>query len=111
MVEWDFRSLMAIPGLWLFSLALAGIRQRNDGRLSIPIGLRTGIMASSFFLQTGGFLIYKKVNNYPLWVTATYPFQPFSGLVGLAFALLLAIILYPRQPLPQKKLKYKKQEL
>ncbi|KAK6248836.1 hypothetical protein QUC31_020401 [Theobroma cacao] len=95
------RSLMAIPGLWLLSLALAGIRQRNDGSLSIPIGLRAGIIASSFVLQTGGFLIYKA--NFPLWVTATYPFQPFSGLVGLAFSLLLAIILYPRQPLPQKK--------
>lgn len=92
---------MAIPGLWLLSLALAGIRQRNDGKLSIPIGLRTGIMASTFILQTGGFLIYKP--NFPLWVTATYPFQPFSGLVGLAFALLLAIILYPRQPLLHKK--------
>ncbi|OMO67123.1 CAAX amino terminal protease [Corchorus capsularis] len=46
------RSLMAIPGLWLLSLALAGIRQRNGGNLSIPIGLRAGIMASSFFLQT-----------------------------------------------------------
>ncbi|XWS26537.1 hypothetical protein CRYUN_Cryun26dG0039800 [Craigia yunnanensis] len=102
------RSLMAIPGLWLLSLALAGIRQRNDGSLSIPIGLRAGIMASSFLLQTGGFLIYKA--KFPLWVTATYPFQPFSGLVGLAFALFLAIILYPKQPLPPQKLKNTKQE-
>ncbi|XVF35191.1 hypothetical protein REPUB_Repub18cG0124100 [Reevesia pubescens] len=84
------------------------IRQRNDGSLSIPIGLRTGIMASSFILQTGGFLIYKP--NYPFWLSATYPIQPFSGVVGLAFALLLAIILSPRQPLPQKELKTTKQE-
>ncbi|XP_021276143.1 uncharacterized protein LOC110410653 isoform X2 [Herrania umbratica] len=95
------RSLMAIPGLWLLSLALAGIRRRNEGSLSIPIGLRAGIIASSFVLQTGGFLTCKA--NFPLWVTATYPFQPFSGLVGLAFSLLLAMILYPRQPLPRKR--------
>ncbi|XVE70763.1 hypothetical protein DITRI_Ditri10aG0097200 [Diplodiscus trichospermus] len=96
------RSLMAIPGLWLLSLALAGIRQRDYGRLWIPIGLRAGIVASSYILKTGGFLNYKA--NYPLWVTTTYPFQPFSGLVGIAFALLLAIILYPRQPLASEEI-------
>ncbi|XVF88951.1 hypothetical protein PTKIN_Ptkin19aG0092600 [Pterospermum kingtungense] len=101
------RSLMAIPGLWLLSLALSGVRQRNNGSLLVPIGLRAGVMASSFVSQTGGFLTYK--TNLPLWVTATYPYQPFSGLVGLLSALLLAIILYPRQPLPQKKLKHTKQ--
>ncbi|XP_050216132.1 uncharacterized protein LOC126667212 isoform X2 [Mercurialis annua] len=91
------RSLLAIPGLWLFSLALAGFRQRNQGSLSIPIGLRAGIMTSSFILQTGGFLTYK--SNYPLWVTGTHLFQPFSGVVGIAFASVLAITYYPRQPL------------
>ncbi|XP_039071589.1 uncharacterized protein LOC120218760 [Hibiscus syriacus] len=89
------RSLMAIPGLWLLSLALSGIRQRNEGSLSIPTGFRTGIMASSIVLQTSGILIYKA--NHPLWITKGYPFQPFSGVVGLAFALVLATILYPRQ--------------
>ncbi|XP_012443125.1 uncharacterized protein LOC105767998 isoform X1 [Gossypium raimondii] len=97
------RSLMAIPGLWLLSLALSGIRQRNEGSLSVPIGLRTGIMASSFVLQTSGFPIYKA--NHPLWVTEACPFQPFSGVVGVAFALLLATIVYPRQPLEHKNLK------
>lgn len=94
---------MAIPGLWLLSLALSGIRQRNEGSLSVPIGLRTGIMASSFFIQASGFLIYKA--NHPLWVTEAYPLQPFSGVVGVAFALLLATIVYPRQPLQHKNLK------
>ncbi|WCJ42850.1 alpha/beta-Hydrolases superfamily protein [Euphorbia peplus] len=97
------RSPQAVPGLWLLSLALSGSRQRNQGSLSVPIGLRAGIMASSFILQKGGFLAYEH-NNYPLWVTGTHPFEPFSGIVGIAFALLLAIILYPRQPLQKMKL-------
>lgn len=97
---WDFRSPQAIPGLWLLSLGLAGAYQRSEGSLSVPIGLRAGIMASSFVLQKGGFLTYKL--NFPLWVTGIHPFQPFSGVVGFAFALVLAIILYPRQPLQEK---------
>ncbi|CAK7352308.1 unnamed protein product [Dovyalis caffra] len=96
------RSLWAVPGLWLFSLALAGLRKRSKGSLSVPIGLRTGIMASSFVLQTGGLLTYKP--NYPVLVTGTHPHQPFCGAIGLAFSLLLAIILYPRQPLEEKNL-------
>ncbi|KAJ6742632.1 ALPHA/BETA-HYDROLASES SUPERFAMILY PROTEIN [Salix viminalis] len=95
------RSVWAIPGLWLFSLALAGFRQRSEGSLSIPIGLRTGIMASSFVLQTGGVLTYK--SSYPVWVTGTPQLQPFSGAIGLAFSLLLAVMLYPRQPPLEEK--------
>ncbi|XP_028069999.1 uncharacterized protein LOC114272477 isoform X1 [Camellia sinensis] len=95
------RSPWAVPGLWLLSLGLAGARQRNHGSLSIPIGLRSGIMASSFILQMGGFLTYQP--NFPQWATGTHPFQPFSGVAGLAFALIFAIVLYPRQPLHQQK--------
>jgi hypothetical protein len=84
-------------------LGLAGAQQRSEGNLAIPIGLRAEIMASSFVLQKGGFLIYKP--NFPLWVFGTHPFQPFSGAVGFAFALVLAMFLYPRQPLRSKKLK------
>ncbi|XP_071709166.1 uncharacterized protein [Rutidosis leptorrhynchoides] len=85
----------AIPGLWLLSLGLTGIKHRLQGSLSVPIGLRTGIMASSFFIKEGGFLIYQP--TYPLWVTGGDPFQPFNGIVGLAVALLWAINLYPRK--------------
>lgn len=97
-----FRSLQAIPGLWLLSLSLSGARQRNGGSLSIPIGLRAGIMASSFILQKGGFFTYNCKGNFPLWIAGTLPFQPFSGLVGLVFSLSLAILLYPRQA-PQNR--------
>ncbi|MED6186800.1 hypothetical protein PIB30_070229 [Stylosanthes scabra] len=90
------RSLLAVPGLWLLSLSLSGARQRNGGSLSIPIGIRTGIITSTFFLQKGGLLRYSNTGNFPLWVTGTHPFQPFSGLVGLAFSFSLAILLYPR---------------
>ncbi|KAI3775628.1 hypothetical protein L1987_50209 [Smallanthus sonchifolius] len=94
-------SLKAIPGLWLLSVGLAGVRQRCQGRLSIPIGLRAGIMASSFVLKEGGFLIYKQHNTitYPLWVSGGGdPFQPFNSIVCLAVAFLWAAILYPRSP-------------
>ncbi|XP_061361617.1 uncharacterized protein LOC133305413 isoform X2 [Gastrolobium bilobum] len=91
------RCLQAIPGLWLLSLSLSGARQRNGGSLSIPIGLRTGMMASTFILQKGGFLTYNNKGNFPLWIIGSHPFQPFSGLVGLLFSLSLAILLYPRQ--------------
>ncbi|CAI9286177.1 unnamed protein product [Lactuca saligna] len=36
-------SLKAIPGLWLLSLGLAGVRQRSGGSLALPIGLRAGV--------------------------------------------------------------------
>ena len=55
-----------------------------------------------FVLQKGGFLTYKY--NFPLWVTGAHPFQPFSGVVGFAFALVMATVLYPTQPPRNKKL-------
>lgn len=94
------RSIWEVPGLWMLSLGLSGVRQRSGGSLSIPIGFRAGILASSFILKTGGFLKYQI--NFPIWVTGGLPFQPFSGVVGLAFTLILAVMFYPRQPLYKK---------
>ncbi|KAL8040167.1 hypothetical protein ABFX02_10G080600 [Erythranthe guttata] len=95
------RSMREIPGLWLLSLSLSGARHRNGGSLSLPIGIRAGILSSSFVLKTGGFLTYQ--TNIPPWITGGHPFQPFSGVVGLVFSLVLAVVLYPRQPLHKKK--------
>ncbi|KAM7513497.1 hypothetical protein LguiA_003080 [Lonicera macranthoides] len=92
------RSPWAAPGLWLLSVGLAGARERCQGSLLLPVGLRAGMIASSFILQTGGYLSYH--SNLPIWVTGTHPFEPFSGIVGMTFALLLAIVLYPRQAPP-----------
>ncbi|KAL2939260.1 Late embryogenesis abundant protein 1 [Bienertia sinuspersici] len=89
------RSWQSIPGLWLLSLCLSGARLSKKGSLFIPIGLRTGLMASSYILQAGGFLVY--LPKYPWWITGTQPFQPFNGVVGLLFALFLAIVRYPKQ--------------
>ncbi|XP_076909559.1 uncharacterized protein LOC143566863 [Bidens hawaiensis] len=92
-------SLKAMPGIWLLSVGLAGVRQRCQGRLSLPIGLRAGIMASSFILKEGGFLMYNNTTPYPLWVSGGGdPFQPFNSIVGLAVAFLWAAVLYPRNP-------------
>ncbi|KAH9608235.1 hypothetical protein KSS87_015048 [Heliosperma pusillum] len=90
------RSVFAIPGLWLLSVSLAGARLRKEGSIFTPIGLRTGIMSSSFILQTGGFLICQPRSL--LWVAGMHPLQPFTGVVGVLVALLLAVALYPRQP-------------
>lgn len=98
-----YRSPWSIPGLWLLSIALAGARQRSQGSLSLPIGLRVGILICSFFLQRGGFLTYQP--NLPVWLSGSSPFQPFSGVVGLAFSLSLAIMLYPSQTLHGHKMK------
>ncbi|KAL3535480.1 hypothetical protein ACH5RR_003941 [Cinchona calisaya] len=95
------RSPWAIPGLWLLSLGLSGARERSQGSLSLPIGLRAGIILSNFILQRGGCLTYRP--SLPNWVCGVHPFEPFSGIVGLAFSLSLAIILYPKQPLLGKK--------
>ncbi|CAH8362180.1 unnamed protein product [Eruca vesicaria subsp. sativa] len=90
------RSLRSIPGLWLLSLGLAGTRERSQGSLIVPIGLRTGIIATSFILHTGGFLTYNP--SSPVWIAGTRPLQPFSGVVGFVVSAALALILYPRPP-------------
>ncbi|KAK9149272.1 hypothetical protein Scep_008029 [Stephania cephalantha] len=95
------RSLHAIPGLWLLALVLSGIRQRSEGSLSIPIGIRTGILASSFVLKTGGFLTYHPTSS--IWLIGRHPLQIFGGAIGQAVCVALAILLYPRQPLEAKE--------
>ncbi|PHT75802.1 hypothetical protein T459_19324 [Capsicum annuum] len=101
------RSLWAVPSLWLLSLALSGVRQRTQS-LFLPIGLRSGILASSYILHTGSFLTYQP--KFPPWFTGSYPAQPFSGVVGLGFALSLAVLLYPGKPLCRKKIARKIKE-
>lgn len=96
------RSMWVVPGLWLLSLGLAGARQRSQGNLYLPIGLRAGIMASSSVLQMGGFLTYQ--SNFPAWISGTHLFEPFSGVVGLTVALLWAILLYPKKPFQSNKI-------
>ncbi|CAH9117248.1 unnamed protein product [Cuscuta epithymum] len=89
------RSAWAVPGLWMLSLALSGLRKRNQGSLSLTIGVRTGILACNNFLKMGGFLVSE--SKFPPWFTGAYSFQPFSGATGLAFALLLALIVYSQE--------------
>ncbi|XP_022148305.1 uncharacterized protein LOC111016991 isoform X2 [Momordica charantia] len=102
------RSVQSIPVLWVLSLGLAGARQRSKGCLSIPIGLRAGIMASSFILQKGGFISYKPSipMHRPVWIMGIDTLQPLSGAAGFAFSLLLAFIFFPRNnPMDRKNLK------
>lgn len=100
------RSLQAIPVLWVLSLGLAGARQRREGCLSIPIGLRAGITASSFIFQKGGFISYKPIPmHHPVWIMGIDTQQPLSGVAGFAFALLVACIFLPRNPMEKKNLR------
>ncbi|XP_013667524.2 uncharacterized protein LOC106371951 isoform X2 [Brassica napus] len=98
------RSLRSVPGFWLLSLGLAGARERSQGSLIVPIGLRTGIIATSFVLHTGGFVTYNP--SSPAWIAGTRPLQPFSGVVGFVVSAALALILYPRPPPETKMQKY-----
>ncbi|XP_038987467.1 uncharacterized protein LOC103703320 isoform X2 [Phoenix dactylifera] len=90
-------SLASVPGLLLLSLALFGIKQRAHGKLCVPIGLRVGIMATNFTLQSGGFIKYRP--STPLWLASVHPMHPFDGAVGLAVCGILAILFFPQQPL------------
>ncbi|XP_072988410.1 uncharacterized protein [Typha latifolia] len=93
------RSLPSVPGLLLLSLVLSGIKQIAHGKLAAPVGMRTGIMTTSYILQAGGFIKYSP--NISFWLTSTHPLHPFDGAVGLSFCILLAIIFFPQRP-PQK---------
>lgn len=86
------------------SLALSGARERSQGNLIVPIGLRAGTIATSFILQSGGFLTYNPTS--PAWIAGSRPLQPFSGVVGLAVSLTLAFILYPIHSPETKLQKY-----
>lgn len=101
---WNSRSLRSVPGFWLLSLGLAGARERSQGNLIVPIGLRTGIIATSFVLHTGGFVTYNP--SSPAWIAGTRPLQPFSGVVGFVVSAALALILYPRPSPETKRQKY-----
>ncbi|KAJ0983767.1 hypothetical protein J5N97_002123 [Dioscorea zingiberensis] len=90
------RSLHSVPGFFLLSLALFGIKQRANGKLASPIGIRTGVMTTNFFLQTGGFLRYR--HDIPFWLIGNHPLHPFNGVVGLGLSLALAIFFFPWIP-------------
>lgn len=87
------RSLPSIPGFLLLSLALFGMKQKSQGKLYAPIGMRAGIMSTNFVLQTGGFLTY--LPSTPFWLASTHPCHPFNGAVGISSCAVLAIIFYP----------------
>uniref|UniRef100_A0A1D1Y654 UPF0750 membrane protein yitE n=3 Tax=Anthurium amnicola TaxID=1678845 RepID=A0A1D1Y654_9ARAE len=95
------RSLTSIPGFLFLSLALFGAKQRGNGSLLLPIGIRTGIMTANFVVQTGGFLTYRSAT--PFWLASTHPWHPFDGAVGLGICILMAVFLYPRRPTQGKE--------
>ncbi|KAJ3677124.1 hypothetical protein LUZ60_002848 [Juncus effusus] len=91
------RSVHSIPGYFLFSLVLSGMKQRSDGKLAAPIGMRAGIMTMSYTLHNFGLMKYAP--NIPFWLVGSHLLHPFSGAVGLGFCLLLAVSLWPRKAL------------
>ncbi|GJM98721.1 hypothetical protein PR202_ga15753 [Eleusine coracana subsp. coracana] len=90
------RSLPSIPGFLLLSLVLFGLKQRTQGKLAAPIGLRSGIMTASYLIQNSGFITFKP--GTPFWLVSTYHLHPFDGAIGLSICSLLAILFFPQKP-------------
>uniref|UniRef100_J3MXS3 AB hydrolase-1 domain-containing protein n=1 Tax=Oryza brachyantha TaxID=4533 RepID=J3MXS3_ORYBR len=90
------RSLPSVPGFLLLSLILFGLKQRTQGKLAAPIGLRSGIMTASYLIQSSGIIQTKP--GTPFWMVSTYHLHPFDGVIGLSICALLAILLFPQEP-------------
>ncbi|KAF0913943.1 hypothetical protein E2562_025358 [Oryza meyeriana var. granulata] len=90
------RSLPSVPGFLLLSLVLFGLKQRTQGKLAAPIGLRSGIMTASYLIQTSGIIQTKP--GTPFWMVSTYHLHPFDGVIGLSICALLAILFFPQEP-------------
>lgn len=90
------RSLPSIPGFLLLSLVLFGLKQRTQGKLAAPIGLRSGIMTASYLIQSSGIITSK--HETPSWMISTYHLHHFDGVIGLSIWALLAIIFFPQKP-------------
>ncbi|TVU09676.1 hypothetical protein EJB05_43166, partial [Eragrostis curvula] len=90
------RSLHSVPGFLLLSLVLFGLKQRTQGKLAAPIGLRSGIMTASYLIQSSGFISSKP--ETPFWLVSTYHLHPFDGVIGLSICSLLAILFFPQKP-------------
>lgn len=90
------RSLPSVPGFLLLSLVLFGLKQRTQGNLAAPIGLRSGIMTASFLIQSSSIITFKP--ETPFWMISTYHLHPFDGAIGLSICALLAILFFPQKP-------------
>ncbi|KAF8657799.1 hypothetical protein HU200_059959 [Digitaria exilis] len=90
------RSLPAVPGFLLLSLVLFGLKQRTQGKLAAPIGLRSGIMTTNFLIQSSCVIMPKP--ETPFWMIGTYHLHPFDGVIGLSICSLLVILFFPQKP-------------
>jgi len=90
------RSLPSVPGFLLLSLVLFGLKQRTQGKLAAPIGLRSGIMTASYLIQSSGVLTPKP--ETPFWMISTCRLHPFDGVIGLSICSLLVIFFFPQKP-------------
>ncbi|CAL5064142.1 unnamed protein product [Urochloa decumbens] len=90
------RSLPSVPGFLLLSLVLFGLKQRTQGKLAAPIGLRSGIMTANYLIQSSRVIISKP--ETPFWIISTYHLHPFDGVIGLGICSLLAILFFPQKP-------------
>ncbi|KAL6846192.1 hypothetical protein ACP4OV_023640 [Aristida adscensionis] len=62
-------SLPSVPGFGLLSLVLFGLKQRTQGKLAAPVGLRSGIMTASYLIQSSAVITYKP--ETPFWMDAS----------------------------------------
>lgn len=90
------RSLPSVPGFLLLSLVLFGLKQRAQGKLAAPIGLRSGIMTTNYLIQSSRVIMPKP--ETPFWMIGTYHLHPFDGVIGLSICSLLVIFFFPQKP-------------
>lgn len=83
-----------MPGLFFLSIALAGLRSRQKGDLSIPIGLHAGLVSANYVLTVGGFVQY--VVGGPDWLTGAHVVNPLAGALGAGIVAALALLVHPR---------------
>ena len=95
-IQLNDRSLSSVPGFLLLSLALFGLKQRTEGKLAAPVGLRSGIMTTNYLIQSSRAIIAKP--ETPFWMISTYHLHPFDCVIGLSICSLLAIIFFPQKP-------------
>ena len=95
-IQLNDRSLSSVPGFLLLSLALFGLKQRTEGKLAAPVGLRSGIMTTNYLIQSSRVIISKP--ETPFWMISTYHLHPFDGVIGLSICSLLAILFFPQKP-------------
>ena len=87
------RFIPAIPGLWLLSVVLSGVKVKCNGSLVSAIGIHAGLIAGNQFMNQAGKLAY--AIDAPTWIFRTRVDYPLTGLIGASVLCVFVLSLYP----------------